>query len=125
MEDLKRFDKISIHHIDVLGHHGVDKAERQVGQRLLIDVDIYHDLSEAIASDAINKTINYEAVCRMVEEVASEREFLLLETLAGEIANQIINSFKPVAVTVRVKKIKLPIETRVESVEVEITRRRA
>lgn len=124
MEDLKGFDKISIHNIDVLGHHGVDKAEREVGQRLLIDVDLYHDLSEAIASDAIHKTINYEAVCRLVETVTSQKEFLLLESLAGEIANQILKHFKPLAVTVRVRKTRLPIATRVESVEVEITRRR-
>lgn len=123
LEELSRFDKISIRNIDVLGHHGVDKAERQVGQRLLIDIDLYQDLSEAIVSDAISKTINYEAVARIVEKVAGEREFFLLETLAGEIATQLLTQFKPIAVTVRVKKAKLPIATRVESVEVEITRR--
>jgi len=120
----ERLDKISIRGINVLGHHGVDEAERQVGQRLVIDIDLYQDLSPAIADDDIRKTINYEAVCGLVERVAGEEEFLLLESLASEIATRILETFKPEAVTVRVRKMNIPISTRVGSVEVEIKRRR-
>jgi dihydroneopterin aldolase len=62
LDRLRGLDKIAIRGIDVLGHHGVDEAEREVGQRLNIDLDIYLDLSEAVARDDIHKTINYEAV---------------------------------------------------------------
>lgn len=120
----EKLDKISIRGINVLGHHGVDEAERQVGQRLVIDIDLYQDLSPAIADDDIRKTINYEAVCGLVERVAGEEEFLLLESLASEIATRILETFKPEAVTVRVRKMNIPISTRVGSVEVEIKRRR-
>jgi dihydroneopterin aldolase len=120
LERLKDLDRISIHGIDVLGHHGVDEAEREVGQRLNIDVDLYLDLSGAIAGDDIHKTINYEAVCKMVEKVAGEEEFLLLESLASEIGDKIIEKFKPAGVVVRVSKLNLPIAIRVGSVAVEI-----
>jgi dihydroneopterin aldolase len=125
LEELDRLDKISIQGINVLGHHGVDEAERKVGQRLIIDVDLYADLSGAIADDDIRKTVNYEAVCSLVERVAGEEEFLLLESLAADIADNILEKFHAPAAVVRVKKVNLPIATRVASVAVEVKRYRA
>jgi len=124
LEELKDLDRISIQGIDVLGHHGVDEAEREVGQRLNIDVDLYLDLSSAAAEDDIHRTVNYEAVCKLVEKVAGEEEFLLLESLASEIGDRIIEKFQPAGVVVRVSKLSLPIAIRVGSVVVEITKLR-
>ena len=118
MEELSGIGKITIHGIDVLGHHGIGEAEREVGQRLIIDVEMWVDLREAIAGDNIHKTVNYEAVCSLVEKVAGEEEFLLLESLAHKIAGSILERFHPQEVVVRVRKPGLPIATRVESVEV-------
>ena len=122
MEDVGRLDRISIQGINVLGHHGVDEAERKVGQRLAIDVEMLLDLSAAIASDDIRRTVNYEAVASLVERVSGEEEFLLLESLADKIARRVLEKFAPASVTVRVKKANLPIATRVASVEVEVKR---
>jgi dihydroneopterin aldolase len=122
LEGLDDRDRIRICGIDVLGHHGVDEAEREVGQRLIIDLELFVDLQEAIDGDDIRKTVNYEAVCGVVEKVASEEEFLLLESLADKIARCVLDRFAPLEVVVRVKKPNLPITTRVESVEVEVRR---
>jgi dihydroneopterin aldolase len=122
LEEIDRLDRITVQGINVLGHHGVDEAERKVGQRLVIDVEMWLDLRAAIANDDIRKTVNYEAVSCLVEEVASAKEFLLLESLADEIARTILGKFAPSTVVVRVKKMNLPIATRVASVEVEIKR---
>ncbi len=122
MKRPRGLDLISIHGIDVLGHHGVDEAEREVGQRLNIDIDLYLDLSEAAATDDIHKTVNYEAVCNLVERVSAEEEFLLLESLASEIGDKIIEKFGPTGVVVRVSKLSLPIAIRVGAVVVQITK---
>jgi dihydroneopterin aldolase len=124
LDELSDLDRISILGIDVLGHHGVDEAERKVGQRLNIDVDLYLDLSLAAAGDDIHKTVNYEAVCKLVEKISGEEEFLLLESLASEIGDKIIEKFGPAGVVVRVSKLSLPIAIRVGSVVVEIKRLR-
>ena len=105
-----------------MGHHGVDEAERKVGQRLVIDVEMRLDFTSAIRDDDIRRTVNYEAVAGLVEKVASEEEFLLLESLADEIARKVLEKFAPSTVAVRVKKVNLPIATRVASVEVEVRR---
>lgn len=122
MEDLNRLDSITIHGINVLGHHGVEEAERKVGHRLVIDVDLRLDLSPAARDDDIKETVNYEAVCNLVEKVTAQEEFLLIESLAAEIAAKVLQRFSPEAVTVRVKKFNLPIATGVGSVGVEVTR---
>jgi dihydroneopterin aldolase len=122
MDSLKGLDKVVIRGIDVLGHHGVDEAEREVGQRINFDLDIYVDLSQAITRDDIHKTVNYEAVCKLVEKVSGETKFLLLERLASEIADAVLDRFHPAGVTVRVSKLSPPIAIRVGSVGVEITR---
>jgi dihydroneopterin aldolase len=124
MEDLTNLDKIAIQGINVLGHHGVDEAERKVGQRLVIDVEMYLDLRTAIARDDIHHTVNYERVCNLVEKVSGDEEFLLLESLASELADRILDRFGPECVVVRVRKTDLPIATRVRSVGVEVRRRR-
>lgn len=122
MDRLKGLDKIAIEGIDVLGHHGVGEAEREVGQRLKIDLDLYLDLSEAIGGDDIHKTVNYEAVCKLVERVSDEERCLLLESLASKIADRILDVFRPVGVVVRVSKVDPPIAIRVGSVGVEIAK---
>lgn len=122
MDSVGNLDKISLEGINVLGHHGVDEAERKVGQRLTIDVEMWLDLRGAAQTDDIRKTVNYEAVARLVEQVAGEKEFLLLESLADELARRILGTFAPPAVAVKVRKVNLPIATRVASVEVEVKR---
>jgi len=122
VEEVNRLDRITIEGINVLGHHGVDEAERKVGQRLAIDVEMYLDLTAAAAADDIRKTVNYEAVAGLVEKIAGEEEFLLLESLAEDIARKVLARFAPSTVVIRVRKMNLPIATRVASVEVEIKR---
>jgi len=122
LDSVGNLDKISLEGINVLGHHGVDEAERKVGQRLTIDVEMWLDLRGAAQTDDIRKTVNYEAVARLVEQVAGEKEFLLLESLADELARRILGTFAPPAVAVKVRKVNLPIATRVASVEVEVKR---
>jgi len=119
---MSRLDRITIEGINVLGHHGVDEAERKVGQRLAIDLEMYLDLRAAAAADDIRRTVNYEAVAGLVEKIAGEEEFLLLESLAEDIARKVLARFAPSSVVVRVRKLNLPIATRVVSVEVEIKR---
>lgn len=117
-------DKITIEGVDVLGHHGVDEAERKVGHRVIVDVDMWLDLSEAVAEDDIHKTVNYEEACGLIEQVAGQEEFLLLESLASEIGDRLLAKYDIREVAVRVRKASLPIVTRVTSVTVEIRKLR-
>jgi len=124
VEGFGDLDKITIEGVDVLGHHGVDEAERKIGHRVIIDVDMWLDLSGAVVADDIHKTVNYEEACSLIEQVAGQEEFLLLESLASELGDRLLERFDIEEVAVRVRKASLPIATRVTAVTVEIRKSR-
>ena len=88
----------------VFGHHGYLEEERRLGQRFL--VDLWVDVDEAAAaSDRIEDTVDYRRIAGLVLEVFAGQERLLLEGLAGAVADGIIERFPSVErVRVRVRK---------------------
>jgi dihydroneopterin aldolase len=88
----------------VFGHHGYLEEERRLGQRFL--VDLWVDIDEAAsASDRIEDTVDYRRIAGLVREVFAGPERLLLEGLAGSVADGILERFPTVErVRVRVRK---------------------
>ena len=116
-------DTITLCDLEVQFHIGVPDAERSLPQRLLLTVELDHDLSAAAESDTLEKTINYYSVSRRLLELGNGRQWKLIETLADEIAQLILTEFKPQSVRVEVKKFIIP-EARYVSVKVERSRLR-
>ena len=76
----------------VFGHHGYLEEERRLGQRFL--VDLWVDIDEiAAASDRIEDTVDYRRIASLVREVFAGPERLLLEGLAGSVADGILERF--------------------------------
>lgn len=111
-------DTISIADIEVECHIGVPDDERSKPQRLLISLELGKDLSTAMRTDDLTKTIDYHAVWIRVKEICSEKERHLIETLAEEIAEAILIEFSPDTVCVEIRKFVLP-DTRHVSVRIE------
>lgn len=88
----------------VFGHHGYLEEERTLGQRFLVDlwVDIRGDAS---ATDRIEDTVDYRRLAALVREVFAGPERLLLEGLAGAVADGIVERYPAVSrARVRVRK---------------------
>jgi dihydroneopterin aldolase len=100
--------KISIVDLEVFYRVGVPDAERAEPQRLLLTVEMEADFSAAAKSDAIADTIDYFAVTQRLLKFGEGREWKLIEKLAVDIANMILSEFKPLAVSVEVKKFIIP-----------------
>ena len=116
-------DVIRLRDITVFGFYGVSPAEREVGQKIQIDVDLHADLSQACRSDSLNDTINYESVYSvLMHVVGEEKRFRLLESLGDEICNAIIAKFNVSRVRIRLRKLNLPFPNNLSHVEVELTR---
>jgi len=79
----------------VFGHHGYLEEERRLGQRFLVDLWVEVEES-ATASDRIDETVDYRRLAGLVREVFSGPERLLLEGLAGAIADGILSRFAAV-----------------------------
>ncbi len=108
----------------VFGHHGYLEAERKLGQRFL--VDLWVDVDEAAtASDDIDHTVDYRHLAALVRETFAGPERLLLEGLAGAIADGVLDRF-PAAlnVRVRVRKPDVVLDPPVDHAAVIVERRR-
>lgn len=110
--------KISIVDLEVHYHVGVPDAERANAQRLLLTIEMMSDFAAAAKSDGIADTIDYYAVTQRLLKFGEGRSWKLIEKLASDIAETVLEEFKPQGVSVEVKKFIIK-EARYVSVKVE------
>jgi 7,8-dihydroneopterin aldolase/epimerase/oxygenase len=115
-------DRLSLHGMKFYSHSGIHSFEKDVGQLFEIDVDCYLDLSRAAVSDHVVDTINYPQLFATVQTILEQGSYNLMERLAGEIANQVLEKFEIEKITVRCRKPRVPVKGFIDSAEVEITR---
>ena len=77
-------------------------------RRFQVDIDLHGDLSRAVQTDRLDDTVDYHAVCAMVEEIGTSRTFHLLEGLAGAMANALGERFPEMELELEVRKINPP-----------------
>ena len=102
-------DRIRLEGMVFYGFHGVEPAEREVGQRFVVDLEVDLDLRVAGASDDVGDTVNYSQLYRAVQEITEGPSRNLLENLAEGIAQRVLDGFGVESVRVRVKKPEAPI----------------
>lgn len=109
-------DRIRITNLEVFCHHGVFKEENVLGQKFLVSVVLYADLSQAARKDDLTKSVNYGAVCHFIKGLMEENTYKLIETLTEQLARKLLVNFPLIEkLELEVKKpwapILLPIET--------------
>ena len=115
---------IEIVGLSLYTHHGVEEAERTVGQRLVFDLSFDLSDCDATVTDRIEDTIDYGEVCQQVALAAQERSYKTLERLCSAIADRMMDRYNADAVTVRATKPEPPIPLPVEEVTVEVWKER-
>ena len=106
--------------LSVYTHHGVGEAEREVGQRLVFDVEFELGECDALVTDRVEDTVDYGDVCQQVYLAAQERSYRTLERLCSAVADRLIDRYGAQSVTVRAAKPEPPIALPVEEVAVEV-----
>ena len=97
-------DIIYLHDLKVDCIIGVWEWEKQVKQTITIDLDMGFSIGAAAKSDNIKDTLSYKDVSKRVAAFVQESRFALVEKLAEEIANILLNEFKIPWCRVRVNK---------------------
>ena len=116
-------DSICVKDLEVYAYHGVNQAEKDLGQRFLVSLKIFLDLSEAGDKDDLSKTVNYGELCLEIEKEFKKKRYNLIEKSAQELADFILKKYEMVEeVLVKVKKPWAPIGKPLEWVAVEIDR---
>ena len=112
-------DLIRIVDLDVMARIGVPDEERAEPQRLLISVDMSCDpFSRAAETDNLAWTINYFEVAERIKSVTAQRPRKLLETLAEDLAFDLLKTFPIKKIALEIKKFILP-EAKYVSVVIE------
>jgi 7,8-dihydroneopterin aldolase/epimerase/oxygenase len=111
---------IEISGLSLYTRHGVSDAERELGQRLMIDVSFELAECDAVLTDRLEDTVDYAEVCEQVALAAQERSYRTLERLGTAIAQRLSNRFGAESIRVKVAKPEPPIPLPVEEVSVEV-----
>jgi dihydroneopterin aldolase len=113
---------IEISGLSLYTHMGVSAAEREIGQRLLIDIRLDVGESDATITDRIEDTVDYGEVCNTIALIAQQRSYRTLERLCGAIADRLIEDYEVHAVWIKAAKPEPPIPLPVAEVSVEVWR---
>src|ERR1700739_839568 len=113
---------VEISGLSLYTHVGVTAAEREVGQRLLIDLRLDVGECDATVTDRIEDTVDYGQVCDTVNLVAQQRNYKTLERLCAAIADRLLEQYDVGAVWVKAAKPEPPLALVVSEVSVEVFR---
>jgi dihydroneopterin aldolase len=111
---------IALEGMEFYAYHGFYPEEQLIGGDYIIDVYLETDFDEAANQDALEVTINYETIYRIVK-VEMQKNSKLLETIAQRIINKIIGICTTVeGLKVRVTKKNPPLGASVQRAFIEI-----
>ena len=118
-------DIIFIKGVVVHARHGVMKHETEVGQRFVIDLELYADLSESSRTDRLADTVSYSSVVETATSAFKNANYKLLERVAGAVIDAILAAFPQVrGVKIAVHQPHAPIAEIFDDVGVVLTRTR-
>jgi len=102
-------DRIELRGLTVRGRHGVFDHERADGQDFVVDITVWIDLVDAAASDDLADTYDYGVLAQRAVAIIAGPARNLIETVAGEIAEDVMKDRRVHAVEVTVHKPQAPI----------------
>ncbi|HEY4376647.1 MAG TPA: dihydroneopterin aldolase [Acidimicrobiales bacterium] len=118
-------DAIELRGLRLLGICGALPEEQDRRQPLEVDLDVYVDLAVAGRTDALADTVDYGALCAVVEGVVEGERFTLLERLAERLAGCVLDADARIAsVVVGVRKLRPPVPQQLATSGVRIERAR-
>jgi dihydroneopterin aldolase len=119
-----RRDRLLLEGMEFFGYHGDIEAERSLGGRYSVDVELSADLRAAGRSDSIEDTIDYVRCFQVVRELVENQQFRLLEAMAEAIAQALLREHgRASSVKVRVAK-QPPVRGSFQRFAVEVERGR-
>ncbi|MGN0298695.1 MAG: 2-amino-4-hydroxy-6-hydroxymethyldihydropteridine diphosphokinase [Lachnospiraceae bacterium] len=116
-------DEIRIKNLEVFARHGVFEEEQRLGQKFVVDVVLYTDVRQAGLTDNLTKSIHYGDVSAFITEYMQTHTFLLIETVAEQLAQSLLLKWKLLQkVSLEMKKPWAPVGLPLETVSVRIER---
>jgi dihydroneopterin aldolase len=97
-------DIVYIRELEIETIIGIYDWERQVKQRVSLNIEMGADIARAARTDAIEDTLNYKAVAKRLIDFISKSEFQLVETMAEQVAELVMREFSVPWLRLRLSK---------------------
>lgn len=111
---------LKIQNIECFAFHGCLEEESIIGGKFSVDIVIEYDFSKAFLTDALNDTIDYSIIYKIVTDemmIASQ----LIEHVANRIRIKLIEKYSAIInLKVMVTKFNPPVNGFIEKVSVEV-----
>jgi dihydroneopterin aldolase len=118
-------DRIFLTGLLIHAHHGVMEHESKVGQRFVLDLELWIDLDNAARSDKLVDTVSYASIVENATHAFTAQSYRLVEAAAGAVADALLTAFARVStVQVTVRKPHAPIAAIFADVGVTLLRHR-
>jgi dihydroneopterin aldolase len=118
--------RIRLSGVSVHTNHGVGEAEREVGQRMIFDLELRLSDCAATATDELEGTVDYGAVTGVLTTAATSTGYFTLERLVTVVAERLLEAFPSIdSATVRATKPEPPIPVVMDGASVELTQCRS
>lgn len=116
-------DKIFLEGIQLGIRVGTTAGERSKPQPCRLDLVLKVNLSQAGQSGNLDKTIDYVAILKCVEELCSDHSFTLLEEVAHQTCRAIFAGFAVKEVKLKISKTQ-PFSDKLSAVGIQVKRKR-
>lgn len=111
--------------LEFYAHHGVPNEEQVIGHRYSVDIDLEVD-GIADETDSVDDTVDYGAVCALVQSVGRREQVRTVERLAAILCDAVLARFESVqVVTMNVSKRLPPTDAVVDEAGVMLHRSRS
>jgi 7,8-dihydroneopterin aldolase/epimerase/oxygenase len=118
-------DRIELSNIRCYGYTGFLPEENVLGQWFEVDLMLDIDLAKAGQTDDLLDTLDYRSAIEHTKAVIKNQKYLLVERLAAEIANTLLQFPQVQQVRVRLHKPAAPIPDFGGKITIDITRQKA
>ncbi len=112
-------DKVFIEQLEIITTIGVYDWEQQIKQKLILDIEMAHDNRPAGLSDDVQDALDYAQVSEAINTHVSGGRFLLIERVAEEVAQLIMDKFSVPWVRIKLSKPGAVVEARAVGVIIE------
>lgn len=113
---------IRLNNMKFHGHIGVYPEEKKIGQNLEIDLALQTTIDHHDIHDALDQTLSYGSVYRLVAQIVAASRVDLVEALAHDVIEALRQNFadKLGQITIRIRKLNTPIDGIMDNVEIEV-----
>ena len=97
-------DIIFIEGLEIETIIGVYEHERDIKQKVVLDIEMTIPESDAANSDDLRHTVDYDAVSKLVTSYVIDTQYQLIESLAEQVASLVLGAFATDSLKLKLSK---------------------